>query len=337
MTNDDISTFVDTSDEWIQARTGIQERRIVGAGETTMSLAVAAAKEALDVAGMSGDEIDFIIVCTVTPEHPFPSTACLVQEAIGARKAGAFDLQAGCAGFVYGLGVARSMIAAGAANNVLIVGAETLSRIVDWTDRATCVLLGDGAGACILTASDEPGGILATTLRADGAGAHFICMPGGGSKHPTSAQTVAENMHKLQMNGREVYKFASRVLSETVRDAVGKAGLNMDDVDLIIPHQANARIIEAAAKLIGVPPEMMFLNIRNHGNTSSASIPMALCDAVEAGRVHPGDNLVFVAFGAGLSWGGCVVKWTANIRAAKRAVKRARPAERVLLSLASAS
>jgi 3-oxoacyl-[acyl-carrier-protein] synthase-3 len=313
MTNDDISCFVDTSDAWIQERTGIQERRIAVSGETTLSLAIEAANNALISAKMTAKKIDLVIVCTATPEYLFPATACLVQDAIGASHAGAFDLEAGCAGFIYGVSVANGMIASGAAKTVLVVGAETLSRIVDWKDRSTCVLLGDGAGACILQGSDEPGGILATSLHSDGSGGELIHMRGGGSRHPTTAETVAADMHKLRMDGKQVYRFASRVLGESVNSAVKKAGLTMEDIDLIIPHQANLRIIEAAAKMIGVPLNTMYVNIARHGNTSSASIPLALCGAIEEGRVKVGDNLVFVGFGAGLTWGGCAVKWTAPI------------------------
>lgn len=313
LTNDDIACMVDTSDAWIQERTGIQERRIANDSETTLSLAIEASNQALISAKTTAAEIDLVIVCTATPEYLFPATACLVQDAIGAKQAGAFDLEAGCAGFIYGLSVANAMIASGGARTVLVAGAETLSRIVDWKDRTTCVLLGDGAGACILRGSDKPGGILATSLHSDGSGGELIHMRGGGSRHPTTAETVAADMHKLRMDGKQVYRFASRVLGEAVHSAVKKAGLTMEDVALIIPHQANLRIIEAAAKMIGVPLSTMYVNIARHGNTSSASIPLALCGAVEEGRVKPGDNIVFVGFGAGLTWGGCSVKWTAAV------------------------
>lgn len=313
VTNEHLSCIVDTSDAWIQERTGIRERRVAVDGETTLSLATEAANNALISAGMTAAGIDLVIVCTATPEYLFPATACLVQDAIGAKNAGAFDLEAGCAGFIYGLSVANAMITSGATRTVLVIGAETLSRIVDWKDRATCVLLGDGAGACILQASDKPGGILATSLHSDGSGGDLIHMEGGGSRHPTTVETVAADMHKLRMDGRQVYRFASRVLGESVHSAVKKAGLTMEDIDLIIPHQANLRIIEAAAKMIGVPLNTMYVNIARHGNTSSASIPLALCGAVEEGRVKVGDNLVFVGFGAGLAWGGCALTWTAPI------------------------
>jgi 3-oxoacyl-[acyl-carrier-protein] synthase III len=325
MTNDDIACLVDTSDAWIQERTGIQERRIANSEETTLSLATEAANNALISAGITALEIDLVIVCTATPEFLFPATACLVQDAIGAKNAGAFDLEAGCAGFIYGLSVANAMIASGASRTVLVVGAETLSRIVDWKDRTTCVLLGDGAGACILRGTDKPGGILATSLHSDGSGGELIHMRGGGSRHPTTEETVAADMHKLRMDGKQVYRFASRVLGEAVHSAVKKAGLTMDDVSLIIPHQANLRIIEAAAKMIGVPLNTMYVNIARHGNTSSASIPLALCGALEEGRVKVGDNIVFVGFGAGLAWGGCALQWTAPVTGnAERARPRAR-------------
>lgn len=311
LTNDDIACMVDTSDSWIQERTGIKERRIANSTETTLSLAVEAANNALISARMTAAEIDLVIVCTATPEYLFPATACLVQDAIGAKSAGAFDLEAGCAGFIYGMSVANAMIMSGAARTVLVAGAETLSRIVDWQDRTTCVLLGDGAGACILRGSEKPGGILATSLHSDGSGGELIHMRGGGSRHPTTKETVAADMHKLRMDGKQVYRFASRVLGEAVHTAVEKAGLTMEEVSLIIPHQANLRIIEAAAKMIGVPLNTMYVNIARHGNTSSASIPLALCGAIEEGRVKEGDNIVFVGFGAGLTWGGCALKWTA--------------------------
>ena len=313
LTNDDIACMVETSDAWIRERTGIEERRIAGSDETTLSLAVEAASNALISARITAAEVDLVIVCTATPEFLFPATACLVQDAIGAKNAGAFDLEAGCAGFIYGLSVANAMITSGANRTVLVVGAETLSRIVDWKDRTTCVLLGDGAGACVLRGSEQPGGILATSLHSDGSGGDLIHMRGGGSRHPTNADTVAADMHKLRMDGRQVYRFASRVLGESVHTAVEKAGLAMEDISLIIPHQANLRIIEAAAKMIGVPLNTMYVNIARHGNTSSASIPLALCGAIEEGRVKPGDNIVFVGFGAGLTWGGCAVQWTAPV------------------------
>jgi len=315
LTNNDLAELVDTSDEWILARTGISERRIAGPKESTFTMALRAAQEALEVANLDPRRLDLIIVSTATPDYPFPATACLVQDALGATRAGAFDLEAGCAGFVYGLGVASQMIATGRYKNVLVIGAETLSRVLDWTDRATCVLFGDGAGAFLLQASDTPGGVLSFVLGADGSGGQLLIIPAGGSHQPASMDTVSCRQHYVQMRGREVFRFASRIMSKAAREAVRRVNLTTDDIDLFIPHQANLRIILSAAKELHLPMERVFVNVEKYGNTSAASIPIAFCEAIEQERLKPGDHLVFVGFGAGLTWAAAVVKWQVPVPA----------------------
>jgi 3-oxoacyl-[acyl-carrier-protein] synthase-3 len=311
VTNDDLAKTVDTTDEWIRERTGIAERHIASPKESTALMAVHAAREAVESADVNPREIELVIVATATPEYPFPATACLVQDAIGAERAGAYDLEAGCSGFVYGLVTATGMIRGGMYDTILVVGAETLSRIVDWSDRATCVLFGDGAGAVVLRGSDEPGGVLTSVLGADGSGGELLMVPGGGSKHPAGPDTVLSKMHYVKMNGREVYRFATRVMVQASKQAVELAGWQLDQIDLFIPHQANVRIIESAAKALKLPPEKVFVNLERYGNTSAASIPIALCEAIDAGKVKPGDHLVMVGFGAGLTWASCAIQWTA--------------------------
>lgn len=309
VTNHELAQFVETSDEWIVTRTGIRERRVAGPQETTATLSVAAAEKALAVAEISPRDVDLILVATVTPEHLFPSTACLVQDALGASRAGAFDLLAGCSGFIYGLHMAAAAIRAGTHHTALVIGAETLSRIVNWRDRNTCVLFGDGAGAVVLQGSEVPGGVLASLIRADGSGAELLILPAGGSRLPISEAVVRDGCHFVRMNGREVFRFATRVMEKATREVVAQAGLRLEDVDLIIPHQANIRIIEAAAKALGLPMDRFFVNIDRYGNTSAASIPIALCEAVQQGRLKPGDRMVMVAFGAGLTWAAAAVQW----------------------------
>ncbi|MDW8065035.1 MAG: beta-ketoacyl-ACP synthase III [Anaerolineae bacterium] len=311
VTNHELAQFVETSDEWIVTRTGIRERRIAGPYESTATLSIAASEEALAVAGISPRDVDLILVATVTPEHLFPSTACLVQDALGATKAGAFDLLAGCSGFIYALHIAAAAIRSGMHQVALVIGAETLSRIVNWRDRNTCVLFGDGAGAVVLKGSDMPGGILASMIRADGSGAELLIIPAGGSRFPISESAVRDGCHFIRMNGREVFRFATRVMEKATREVVAQAGLRLEDVDLIIPHQANIRIIETAAKGLGLPMDRFFVNIDRYGNTSAASIPIALCEAVQQRRLNPGDRAVMVAFGAGLTWAAAVVQWGA--------------------------
>ena len=309
LTNNDLAELVDTSDEWILARTGISERRIAGPKESTFTMALRAAQEALKVANIDPRDVDLIIVSTLTPDYSFPATACLVQDALGTTRAGAFDLEAGCAGFVYALSIASQMIATGAYEHILVIGAETLSRVLDWTDRATCVLFGDGAGAFLLQASDVPGGVLSFVLGADGSGGQLLMIPAGGSRQPASPDTVSRRQHYVQMRGREVFRFASRVMSKATREALRAAKLTTDDIDLFIPHQANLRIILSAAKELRLPMERVFVNVEKYGNTSAASIPIAFCEAIEEERLKPGDHLVMVGFGAGLTWAAAVVKW----------------------------
>jgi 3-oxoacyl-[acyl-carrier-protein] synthase-3 len=313
MTNDDWAKLVDTTDEWIRSRTGVVERRIAGEGETTLTLSMEAAREALEVACLSPANLDLIIVATATPEHIFPSTACLVQDGLGALHAGAFDLSAGCSGFVYGLSMAVNSIQAGNCRNVLVIGAETMSRIIDWKDRGTAVLFGDGAGAVVVSASDVPGGVLSTVLGSDGSGGDYLIIPAGGSKLPTSAETVAQNLHTIQMNGREVYKFAIRIMDKAVREACLRANVSLKEIDLVVPHQANDRIIQVAARNMELPIESFFLNLDRYGNTSAATIPIALCEAIQTGRISRGDRVAMVGFGAGLTWAAAVLQWEAPL------------------------
>ncbi len=310
LTNDDLASMVDTSDDWIRARTGIVERRIAAPKETTATMSIRAAQAALRVANANPARLDLIIVATATPDYLFPATACLVQNALGATRAGAFDLSAGCTGFVYALAVGSQMIISGAYDQVLVIGAETLSRIINWTDRNTCVLFGDGAGAVLLQASDVPGGVLSAVLGADGSGGDLLMLPAGGSRHPASAETVAQELHYIHMNGPEVFRFATRVTAKAARQALAEANVNLEDISLFIPHQANGRIIHSAAKSLKLPPEKVFVNLDHYGNTSSASVPIALCEAIEQGRVKRDDHLVIVGFGAGLTWAAAVVKWS---------------------------
>jgi len=259
-----------------------------------------------------------IIVATSSPEHLFPATACLVQDRIGAGKAGAFDLSAACSGFIYALNMARVAIQSQHIKNALIIGSETLSRMVNWKDRNTCILFGDGAGAFVLQAREEPGGILSAVMRSDGSGGDSLSLPAGGSRIPTSSATVIEGLHYIQMNGREVYRFATRVMAQATQEAVGKAKLTMDDIDLIVPHQANTRIIEAAARGLNFPMDRVVINVDRYGNTSTASIPIAVCEAITSGRLNPGDKVVFVGFGAGLTWGAAVATWSGPPAARRR-------------------
>ncbi len=310
VTNEDLSKSVETSDEWIVSRTGIRERHIAASPkETTATMSFEAAKQALEVAGLAPNDLGLIIVATVTPEYSFPATACVVQDMLGAENAGAFDLSAGCSGFMYALAMGAQAIASGAQSHVLVIGAETLSRIVNWHDRETCVLFGDGAGAVVLQGSDEPGGVLSTLVRADGSGGELLILPAGGSHQPPTLDTVATGQHYVRMNGREVFRFAARVMDEAARKVVADAGLTLEDVDLFIPHQANLRIIQAAVRALKMPMDKFFVNLDRYGNTSAASIPIALCEAVDAGRIKPGDHLVMVGFGAGLTWAASVIQW----------------------------
>jgi 3-oxoacyl-[acyl-carrier-protein] synthase-3 len=309
LTNKDLEKMVDTSDEWIVERTGIRERRVVDPAMATSDLATRAAEKALAEAKVSPDEIDLIIVATATPDMFFPSTACLVQANLKAANAAAFDLAAGCSGFMYGMNTGAQFIKTGLYKKVLVVGAETLTRIMDYTDRNTCVLFGDGAGAVVLGACQPGCGIIGFHLGADGTGGDLLKLPAGGSRLPASAETVANRQHYVYMNGNEVFKFAVKVMGESAFKALENAGVTPADVDILIPHQANIRIIQSAAKRLKLPMEKVIVNIDRYGNTSSASIPIALREAIDDGRIKDGDVIVAVGFGAGLTWASCVIKW----------------------------
>lgn len=310
LTNDDLARMVETNSDWIISRTGIKERHIASEHQSTATLATEAAMRALRVANLSPAAIDLIIVSTSSPEHIFPATASLVQDQIGAIKAGAFDLSAACTGFIYALNIAAQCIRSGSIQTALVIGSETLSRFVDWRDRGTCILFGDGAGAFVLQASEEAGGVLSAVMRSDGSGGDLLSLPAGGSRIPTSFDTVHNGQQYIQMNGREVYRFATRVMAQATQEAVDKANLKMDDINLLIPHQANFRIIEAAARGLNFPMERVAVNVDRYGNTSTASIPLATVEAMEQGRIKPGDRIVFVGFGAGLTWGAATVQWS---------------------------
>lgn len=309
LTNFDLEKMVETSDKWIVERTGIKERRIAGNNEATSDLAVKAAEKALKDAGVSAEEIDLIIVGTATPDMFFPSVACILQDKLKATKAAAFDLAAGCSGFVYALVTGSQFIKAGLYNKVLVVGAETISKILDWTDRNTCVLFGDGAGAAVLGPVDDGFGILGVELGAEGAGGQHLKLPAGGSRLPASELTVSDKLHYVHMNGNEVFKFAIKVMGEASVKALENAGLEPEDVDCFVPHQANIRIIQSAAKRLKLPLDKVMVNVDKYGNTSAASIPIALKEAVNSGKIKKNDTVVLVGFGAGLTWASCVIKW----------------------------
>jgi 3-oxoacyl-[acyl-carrier-protein] synthase-3 len=312
MPNAELAELVDTSDEWIRSRTGIGERRIAAPDETTCTLAVHAARAALDRAHVRPEDLDLIIVATCTPDYShMPATASLVQHALGASRAGAFDLNAVCSGFVYGLATGSQFILSGAHQSVLVIGADVFTRILDWQDRSTCVLFGDGAGAVVLQPTEEPGGLLSFVLGSDGSGACSLYVPAGGSRTPTSAETVAERGHYVKMQGRDVFRFATRVVPESVVQALEQAGLTTDDIDVFIPHQANVRIIDATARRLKLSASTVFSNVERYGNTSAASVPVALCEAIDEDLVHAGSTMVLSGFGAGLSWGTAVWKWQA--------------------------
>ena len=307
VTNDDLSKTVDTNDAWITERTGIKERRVAGEGESTASLAIEAGLAAIKDAGIDPGDIGLCIVATCTSEQPIPPTSSFVQDALGLR-CGAFDIDAACSGFVYALVAGASMVASGAMGPVLVIGAETLTRVVDPFDRSTVILFGDGAGAVVLTPSDEVG-LLAWDLGCDGSLTGLLGIPACGSRMPTSAATVAGGEHWLKMDGREVFRRAVRVIVDSARVTLDHAGLTADDVALFIPHQANARIIDSAAAKLGVPPERTFVNIERYGNTSAASVPIALAEAADAGRLEKGDIVLLSGFGAGMSWASALVRW----------------------------
>ncbi|RMF77475.1 MAG: ketoacyl-ACP synthase III [Chloroflexi bacterium] len=313
LTNEDIEAFLETSDEWIRTRTGIRERRIAGERESTASLGLRAAQQALEVADILPVELDMVIVATSTPEHIFPSTASLIQDQLGASRAGAFDLSAACSGFVYAVDMAAQAIRSGSIETALVVGAETMTRVMDWQDRSTSILFGDGAGAIVLKSSEIEGGVLSAVLRSDGSGCDLLGIPTVGSQDVLLSPEMSQNghlkMHKMFMHGSEVFKFATRVIGDSILEALDKAGLTLDDVDLIVPHQANDRILQSAARALKVDKDLFMSNVERYGNTSAASIPIALCEALEQGRVEDGDVLVFVGFGGGLTWASMVVQW----------------------------
>lgn len=309
LTNHDLEKFVETTDEWIVERTGISQRHVVGEAVATSDIAVKAAEIALKNAGVSAADIELIIVATLTPDMIFPSAACVVQHKLNASRAAAFDLSAACSGFVYALSVGSQFIQTGVYKKVLVVAAETLSKITNWEDRNTCVLFGDGAGAAVLGSVEKGYGVLGVELGADGSGGHFLHMPAGGSLHPATLKTVQDKMHFIHMNGNEVFKFAVKVMGEAAARALQNAGLQPADIDCLIPHQANIRIIKSAAKRLGLPMSKVFVNVNKYGNTSAASIPMALAEAEEEGRFKKGDIIVLVGFGAGLTWASCVIRW----------------------------
>lgn len=310
LTNDDLAKMVDTNDKWIRERTGIRERRIAAKNETTASLGTEAAINALRMAKLAPNEVELIIVSTSTPEHIFPSTASLIQDRLGAEQAGAFDLSAACTGFIFALNMASQAVRSGSVKNAVVIGAETLSRFVDWKDRNTCILFGDGAGAFVIQAKPEPGGVLSSVMRSDGSGGDLLSLPAGGSAKPASSQTILDGAHYIHMNGREVFRFATRVMATASKETIEKAHMQLDDIQLIIPHQANLRIIEAAARGLKLPMDRFVVNVDKYGNTSTASIPIATVEAVEQNRLHRGDNIVLVGFGAGLTWGALTVLWT---------------------------
>jgi 3-oxoacyl-[acyl-carrier-protein] synthase-3 len=312
LTNADLEKMVDTSDEWIRTRTGIRERRVAAAHETTASMAAVASRRAIAVAGLQPDDIDVILLATLSPDYWMPSTASLVKEAIGNTRAFAMDVAAACSGFVYAYSVGQAYITSGMARNVLVIGAELLTRFLDYTDRGTCILFGDGAGAVVLSAADTPGGGLGIELTTEPSGAYMIWLPAGGAKSPPSQATVERGEHYIRMDGTQTYRFAVRTLASTALAAVAKAGLQPSDIDLFIPHQANIRIIQSVADGLGLSMDKMFVNLDRYGNTSAASIPIALAEAVDSGRVKLGDRLVIVAFGAGYTSGAVAIEWTAD-------------------------
>lgn len=309
LTNSDLERMVETNDEWIVTRTGIKERRIAAKDQATSDLAYEAAKQAIAAANLTADDIDLIIVATITPDMFFPSTACLLQDKLGAKRAAAFDLSAACSGFIYGLSVANSMIASGMYNHVLVVGAESLSKITDYTDRNTCILFGDGAGAVVVGEVDSSRGFKSFELGADGGGGDLLKIAGGGSRIPASEESVVQKEHFIHMAGNDVFKFAVRIMGSAAEEALAKAGMVKEEVDLLIPHQANIRIIHSAMNRLALSEDKAMINIAKYGNMSAASIPVALAEAVEENRIQPGDKLVFVGFGGGLTWGASVLVW----------------------------
>ncbi|NLK63254.1 MAG: ketoacyl-ACP synthase III [Fusobacteria bacterium] len=313
LTNEKLETMVDTTDEWIVSRTGIKERRIAKEDEACSDLAVRAALKALEDANTKPEEIDLIIVSTITPDFAFPSTAALVQDRIGAINAAAFDLEAACTGFVYGLVTGANFIATGMYKKVLVIGSEALSKIIDWEDRNTCVLFGDGASAAILGEVEKGYGIISYDLKAKGSGGEFLDQPGGGSRNPATVKTIENKMHFLKMKGQDVFKFAVTAIPETINNILEKTDINIKDIELVVPHQANYRIIGSAAKKIDLPVEKFYMNLETYGNTSSASIGLALDEAIKKNKIKKDDYIIMVGFGAGLTYGSCLIKWSKEV------------------------
>ena len=311
MTNEEISAFVETSDEWIYARTGIKERYIAGEGESTATLAYKAAQQALEVADILPIDLDLIVVATSTPENIFPSSASLVQDWLNAHHAGAFDLSAACSGFVYAMNMAADSIRAGSIQTALVIGSETMSRILDWQDRSTCILFGDGAGAVVLAASEIEGGVKSSVLRSDGAGSDLLAIPSVGSIDAAESRAGANGnqLYKMTMAGGEVFRFATRVVNDSIEQASKLAGIGVEDIDLVIPHQANLRILQAAARKLGIDINKFMSNVEHYGNTSAASIPIALCEAIEQKRIQDKDHIALVGFGGGLTWASMIIQW----------------------------
>jgi 3-oxoacyl-[acyl-carrier-protein] synthase III len=309
LTNAELEKMVETSDEWITTRTGIRERRIAAADEATSHMASAAAKLALANAGVTAEQIDLIIVATITPDMLFPSTACLVQQQLGATRAAAFDIEAACSGFVYALDIASHFVASHTYNTVLVIGAEKMSSVVDWTDRNTCVLFGDGAGAAVLQNRPNAHGLLTTCLGSDGGKAGLLELPGGGSTHPATAESVAQKLHFLRMDGRQTFKSAVNAMVAAATTALARCELTIPQIKCIIPHQANQRILSAVAEQLGAREEQVFVNVDKYGNTSAASVAIALDEAVRQGRIQRGDLVLLVVFGAGLTWGAAIIEW----------------------------
>ena len=309
LTNEDLESIVDTTDEWITTRTGIKQRRMAAENEFTSTMAAAASRKALARAELDPAELDLIIVATITPDMPFPATACLVQQELGAAKAAAFDLEAACSGFLYALEIAQAFITAGVHQNILIIGAEKLSSIIDWEDRNTCVLFGDGAGAAVQQRRDGARGVLATRLGSDGTKANILAMPGGGCRQPATVDSVNERIHFLKMEGKEVYKNAVTAMTAAAKEVLERSGLGIEDIKCIIPHQANMRIISAIGDRLGAAEDQVFVNLQKYGNTSAASVAVALDEALQQGVVQRGDKILIIAFGAGLTWGATVLEW----------------------------
>ncbi|MDR7486237.1 MAG: beta-ketoacyl-ACP synthase III [Armatimonadota bacterium] len=309
LTNADLERMVDTSDAWIIERTGIRTRRIAEPGEAASDLGVVAAEAALRDAGLQASALDLIICATTTPDMLFPATACLIQDRIGATRAGAFDLLAACSSFVYGVVSAAAAIEAGVVRHVLVVGAEILTKLVDWSDRTLAVLVGDGAGAVVMGPSESGAGVRASVVGADGSAGDLLKLPAGGSRLPMSQEVIAQRLHRARMDGQAVFKLAVRVVPDAIRQVVAAAGMTLDDIAWIVPHQANQRIIEAIARAMGLPLERFVCTIERYGNTSSASVPLSLWEALRDGRIRDGDHLVLVAFGGGFTWSACVLTW----------------------------